>query len=51
MCDLIIVNGSLTIEKGLSAPALKVEGSVDVQDGGVFAIEDDAVVDVYGDGV
>lgn len=47
--DLIIVNGSLTIEKGLSAPALKVEGSVDVQDGGVFAIEDDAVVDVYGD--
>lgn len=47
--DLIIVNGSLAIDKNLSAPALTVMGSVDVQDGGIFAIMDDAVVDVYGD--
>ena len=47
--DLTIVNGSLTIDKDLSAPALNVQGSVDVQNGGIFAIMDDAVVDVTGD--
>ena len=47
--DLIIVGGSLTIDNELSAPALNVQGSVDVQNGGIFAIMDDAVVDVTGD--
>ncbi len=47
--DLTIAKGSLTIDKNLSAPALTVKGSVDVQDGGIFAIMDDAVIDVYSD--
>ncbi|MBR6083713.1 MAG: T9SS type A sorting domain-containing protein [Salinivirgaceae bacterium] len=51
--NLTITNGSLTVEnftkEDNSKPSLKIEGSVDVQAGGVFAIEDTANIAVYGD--
>ncbi len=50
--NLTITKGSLTIEnitKTLDLPSLFVNGTVEVQDGGVFAIEDVADVKVMGD--
>lgn len=50
--NLTITNGSLTIEddaKAADGTALRIEGSVDVQDGGVFAIENTANIKVIGD--
>ncbi len=46
--NLTIANGSLTIDEVVSTP-LTVHGSVDVQDGGVLSVDDDAIIDVYGD--
>ncbi len=50
--NLTITNGSLTIEdaaKSADGIALRVGGSVDVQNGGVFAVENTAGVWVKGD--
>ena len=51
--NLTITKGSLTVENftktNNEAPSLLIKGSVDVQDGGVFAIEDTANVKVFGD--
>ena len=51
--NLTITNGSLTVEnftkEDNNKPSLKIEGSVDVQAGGVFAIEDTANIAVYSD--
>ena len=51
--NLTITNGALTVEnftkEDNSKPSLKIEGSVDVQNGGVFAIEDTANIAVYSD--
>ncbi|MBR5958820.1 MAG: T9SS type A sorting domain-containing protein [Salinivirgaceae bacterium] len=47
--NLTIVNGSLSIEDDVLAPALTVHGSVDVQDGGVLSVEKDEEIVVYGD--
>ena len=51
--NLTITNGALTVENFTKVdnnkPSLKVEGAVDVQAGGVFAIEDTANIAVYGD--
>lgn len=53
VCDnLTITKGSLTIEetaKSEGKPALLIKGSVDVQDGGVFAVENSADIEVHGD--
>lgn len=52
--NLTISKGSLTVENfekptNASAPSLLIKGSVDVQDGGVFAVEDTANIAVYSD--
>ncbi|MBO4602980.1 MAG: T9SS type A sorting domain-containing protein [Salinivirgaceae bacterium] len=50
--NLTITNGSLTIEdaaKSADKPALYVKGTVEVQNGGVFAIDGTADVEVHGD--
>ena len=50
--NLTIAKGSLTIEnidKTIDVPSLLVNGSVDVQDGGVLAVEDVADIKVFGD--
>lgn len=46
--NLTITNGALTLENGVTTPFV-VHGSVDVQNGGVLAVEDNAHLHVKGD--